>query len=228
VFRLRGILSAGTPEVDDTYALVPLDVMQDWLGLGEGVTDVVIRARRHEATDDIYQRLSAALPSGVYEVLRWMDIDPMVQQWIEFADVYTYVILMIVVAVVLAEVLNTMLMALHERVREFGLMEALGTRKVQLFAMMLVEGVILVMAGGGTGYVLGAGVALYFARDGIDLSGFADAFTFMYMSPVVTPVISPASAVKIIGVTLVAALLASVYPAWKATRLNPVEAMREI
>ena len=228
VFRLRGILRAGTPDVDRSLALVPLATAQSWLELGDGVTDVVVRAARHDATEGIRERLSAALPPHTYEVLRWMDIDPMIQQWLDFSDVYTLFILLPVIAVVLAEIVNTMLMALYERVREFGLMEALGTTKRQLFAMVLAESVLLVMVGGVAGYVLGGAIALHFARVGIDLSGFADAFTFLYMSPVVRPELSFKAGVMILATTLAAALAAGVYPAWRATRLDPVAAMREL
>ena len=152
----------------------------------------------------------------------------MVEQMLEFADVFTYVILAIVGAVVLAEIVNTMLMALHERVREFGLMAALGTRGAHLFAMLLWEGVILVVAGGAAGFALGAAAALFFGRVGIDLSAFADAFSFFYMSPIVYPVLTPDTSAKIIGAVLISAVLAGLYPAWRATRLNPVEAMREV
>ena len=228
VFRLRGILQSGAPAVDQSLALISLPMAQQWLGIGEGVTDVVIRAFEHDMADGIQADLRAQLPPDQYEMLRWVDIDPMIQQWAEMADASTYFILMIVVGIVLVEVLNTMLMSMHERIREFGLMESVGTGKLQLFAMMMWETVILVMIGGLLGYLLGAAVSLHYASTGINISDFAEAFTFMYMDPVVHPILTMNSAAKIIGVTLSAALLAGLYPAWRATRLNPVSAMREV
>ena len=107
-------------------------------------------------------------------------------------------------------------------------MEAVGTGKLQLFAMMMWETVILVMIGSLLGYLLGAAVSLHYAGVGINISDFSEAFTFIYMDPVVHPILTVNSAAKIIGVTLAAALLAGLYPAWRATRLNPVSAMREV
>lgn len=227
MFRLRGLLRAGAPEVDRTLALIPLESGQRWLELGPGLTDIVIRVARHEATDGVRDRLAAALGED-YEVMRWMDIDPMIQQWLEFSDAYTWFFLLPVIAVVVAEIINTMLMALYERVREFGLMEALGTRKGQLFAMVLSESLVLVALGGTLGYLCGVAAALHYGKVGIDLSGFADAITFIYMNPILHPVPTAEAALTILGTGLVAALVASLYPAWKATRLNPVEAMREL
>lgn len=231
VFRLRGILYSGTPAVDQVLAVVPMNTAQVWLGLEQGVTDIVIRAHSHEVAAGLYSDIKRELNGGRFgelEVMSWIDIDPMIQQWTEMADGSMYFILMIVLAVVLVEVLNTMLMSMHERVREFGLMEAVGTGKRQIFAMMLWETVVLVMLGGAAGYGLGVVAALHYAAAGINLTQFAEAFTFIYMDPIVYPIIKLSSGIKIISVTLASALVAGLYPAWKATRLDPVTAMREV
>lgn len=227
-FRMRGTLRAGVPEIDQFAALIPLASAQSWLGIGAGVTDVVIRAYDHERTEAIAAGLSARLAADSYEVMRWYDLDPFVKQTLELSGASTVIVLGVVISVVLAQIINTMLMSFYERVREFGLMDALGTRRVQLFAMVLWEGIVLVTIGGGAGCVLGVAATLYWGQVGIDLSSFAEATSLLYMDPVMRPVLAADSIVTILVTMAITAVLAGIYPALRAARLNPVEAMRKI
>ena len=227
-FLMRGTLRAGVPEIDQFAALIPLQSAQNWLGIGAGVTDVVIRAHEHGQTEAIADRLAASLPADSYEVLRWYDLDPFVKQTLELSGASTAIILAVVISVVLAEIINTMLMSFYERVREFGLMDALGTRRIQLFAMVLWEGIVLVAIGGGLGCLVGVGATLYWGRVGIDLSSFAEATSLFYMDPVMRPILTVDSIITILVTMAITAVLAGIYPALRAARLNPVEAMRKI
>jgi len=228
VFRVRGLIHSGVMDVDDMSVIVPLATAQQWLGLGKAVTDIVIRVDNFEQVTPLATQIKQALAGDGLEVLRWFDIDPMAQQWASFADAYTWVVLFIVIIVVLAEVLNTMLMSMHERVREFGLMGALGVTPAQIFAMVMWETVILVIIGGVAGFVLGGGLSLWYGEHGIDLSQFAIAFSFMYMDPVIHPLLQLDSMLRILGAALFGAMIAGLIPAWKASRLEPAHALREI
>jgi len=228
VFRVRGLIHSGVMDVDNLLALIPLDMAQHWLTLDKGVTDVVIRTNSFAAVDHVVNHLQQSLSGKQLEILRWQEIDPMAEQWTMFAEVYTWIVLLVVIIVVLAEVLNTMLMSMHDRMREFGLMAALGTGQQQLFAMVVCETLVLVFMGGILGFILGAGVSLYYGEYGLDLSQYATAFSFMYMSPIVYPELTFNGCARILVAAMLGAVLASLYPAWKAAKLNPAQAMREI
>jgi len=237
VFRVRGLLHSGVLDIDNLTAVVPLARAQQWLDMGSGVTDIVVRASNFESVDGLASRLKQRLigESGTeastkqpLEVLTWNEIDPMAQQWSEFADAYSWIVLAVVILVVLAEVLNTMLMSMHERTREFGLMGALGVRSGQMFFMVLWETVILVLLGSVLGFVLGGWAVWHYGQVGIDLSQFATAFSFMYMSPIVHPMLKVGSLIQILVAASLGALVAGLFPAWKAARLDPAAAMREV
>ncbi|RLJ18747.1 ABC transporter permease [bacterium endosymbiont of Escarpia laminata] len=226
IFFLRGILETGAPQIDRTLALIPLNAAQDWLEMGESVTDIVIRANSHDDTARLQQRFNQAFASDGYEILAWQNLDPMVRQWLEFSDAYGLIIILVVVALVLTEILNTMLIALHERQKELGIMIAIGTRKSQIFFMLLLEAVMLILLGGALGYGAGGLLVLHLSETGIDLSYFANAFKFFYMDPVILPLLTLDSATRILGTTLVAALLAGLYPAWRATKTDISQSLR--
>jgi len=228
VFRVRGLVHSGVMGVDDLIVLTPLDTTRQWLGLGSAVTDIVIRADSFDAVTPLAARLKRALDGEGLEVLRWFDIDPMAQQWADFADAYTWIVLFIVIIVVLAEVLNTMLMSMHERVREFGLMAALGVKPGQVFAMVVWETIVLVLIGGAAGFAIGGGLSLWYGEQGIDLSQFAIAFSFMYMDPVIHPLLQLDSILRILSAAIFGAMIAGLIPAWKASRLEPSHALREL
>jgi ABC-type lipoprotein release transport system permease subunit len=226
VFYLRGIVHAGAPQIDRALALINIDSIQQWLDLEESVTDVVLRARSHDASADVQRRFATDLDLEQFEVMGWQDLDPMVEQWLKFSRAYGLILILVVAALVLVEVLNTLLMALNERTRELGILSALGTRGRQLFIMVLLEGLILIGLGAVLGYALGALTVAWLAADGVDLGAFANAFRFFYMSPVIHPLLTLESALRILGTTALAALLAGLYPAWKASGIRLQDAAR--
>ncbi len=228
VFRVRGLIHSGVMDVDDLTVLVPLSMAQQWLGIGNAVTDIVLRLDRFEQVTPVAKTVESRLSKEGVEVLRWFDIDPMAQQWADFADAYTWIVLLIVIIVVLAEVLNTMLMSMHERVREFGLMGALGVKPAQIFTMVVWETIILVLVGGAAGFAIGGGLSLWYGEQGIDLSQFAIAFSFMYMDPVIHPLLHADSLLHILTASLCGAIIAGLIPAWRASKLEPAGSLREL
>jgi ABC-type lipoprotein release transport system permease subunit len=226
VFYLRGIVETGAPQIDRTLAMIPLNTTQEWLGMGDAITDIVVRAGQHEDTDQVVSYFTQQLPAQRYEIMPWQALDPMVRQWLEFSDAYGLVIILVVVILVLVEIVNTMLISLHERTKELGVIAAIGTTRLQIFTMLLLEAVLLIFIGAALGYLLGSLLVYGLSGPGIDLSRFANAFQFFYMNPVIYPDLTQDSALRILGTTLIAALLAGVYPAWRATRLSISKALR--
>jgi ABC-type lipoprotein release transport system permease subunit len=217
-FLVRGILCPTGPQVDRGLGVVSLATLADWLGLGDDLTDVVVRL--DERAGDVAGALEVRLAPLGYEVVTWQELDPVVSQWVSFSEAYGVVVVLIVVALVVLEVLNTMLMAHQERRQELAVMLSLGTRPPELFRLVLLEAMLLVVLGAVLGYALGALAVQLTQGAGIDLSGYADALEFFYMSPVIHPRLTTETELRIMFTTLVSALVAGVYPAIKAARVE--------
>ncbi|MET0051792.1 MAG: FtsX-like permease family protein, partial [Candidatus Thiodiazotropha sp.] len=163
VFYLHGILETGAPQIDPTLALITLNGAQHWLQMGDAVTDIVFRADEHDQTEQLYRAFVQQLSDTKYEIMPWQELDPMVRQWLEFSDAYGFVVLFVVILLVLTEILNTMLISLHERQKELGVMVAIGTNRRQVFMMLLLEAVLLILIGAILGYAVGSLIVMSLA-----------------------------------------------------------------
>ena len=125
-------------------------------------------------------------------------------------------------------IINTMLMAVFERMREFGLLKALGMKPVRILRSVLIESGIILVMGVIAGNLLAIGSILLVAAHGIDLTALSTGFEFAGMSSVIYPDIVLRDVLMANGVTLILGLVVSAYPAIKASRITPVEAMAHV
>ncbi len=126
-YRVSGLLDTGSDEIDKGIALITLKAAQDLFVLGNRISEFTVKVASHEEVDAVAAQLRRDLSSGDYEVLTWKQISPILVQWIEFDVAFINLLLAIVLLVVAAGILNTLLMGILERVREFGIMMAIGT-----------------------------------------------------------------------------------------------------
>jgi len=234
LFRLTGILETGTREVDEVVAYTTLEAAQRAFGMAGAVTQIGIVAEPGVEAEDLAGRVRAALAAAgagqELEVLSWREAVPEMVALIEIDDALGYLFLGVVYAIVLFSITNTFLMAVKERVRELGLLGALGMPGRRIGRLLLRETVLLTalamavgLAIGYTGHRIIASVGIDIASMGVEemeMSGVD--FGQMVMYSTIVP------ARWIIGsvVIAVATVASAVYPAWRAARLEPAEAMR--
>ncbi|MBF0217296.1 MAG: ABC transporter permease [Candidatus Omnitrophica bacterium] len=225
-YRICGLLDTGAEEMDKGLAIVTLRAADQLFVLDGKVSEFAVRAGSLEKTDKITASIKRSLDPLKYEVLSWKEISPSLLQWIQFDVAFSDFLLLVILLVVAAGILNTLLMGILERVREFGIMLALGTKRRQIVLMIGIESLILGLAGIAAGFALGAGSSGYFAVHGINLSSFSAALDEYYTGSVIYPRISYGYPVIYGTIVLITSLIVSIYPAWRAARLNPVEAIR--
>jgi len=225
-FRLVGIIDSGEMGIDRGLAIIPLPFMQRMLGMEGEVSEWVVQLSPQQL-EAVTARLRQALDER-YEVLRWYDMYPMMKQWVDLENGFYYIFLSIVLIIVAAGIMNTVLMSMLDRIHEFGVMLALGCSRRRLAGMVLSESAILGLIGIGVGTLIGLALVGHFHGAGIDLSREMDTISRFYVDPVVHTEINTDHLADTVVAVLVAALLAGIWPALRAARLEPVEAIHHV
>lgn len=233
LFRVRGIFRTGSPDIDAFTALVHIDAAQELYDAADPATQVAVHLpddrRVPERTEQVLAAVASVADTGATEVLPWQQAIPEIVEFIQLDKRYANGIWLVLGVIVAMGVVNTVLMSVLERVREFGVMMAVGLRPARLARMVMLEGLLL----GAVSAAIGIGIGLLatwpLMSIGIDFSG-AYGETMEAGGIPVNMIIYPEIdwerlfIYPVVGVLF--ALLASVYPAWKVTRLEPIQAIR--
>ncbi|VCJ27905.1 ABC efflux pump, inner membrane subunit [Burkholderia pseudomallei] len=225
-FPVRGIFRSKIDDLDGFVAVMPLALVREFLSAPQGATAIAMRLRERTALSESSATLAARLGNR-YEVVGWPRLLPMVAVSARFHEVTTYIVLLVFFVVVVAAVANPVLMSVMERTHEFGIMLAVGMSRSRILRLVLYESILLGMAGLIVGNALGWTVTGYFGKAGIHLHAFeAGLRTMPGLSDVVYPVLSIERGVVLSVAVFIIAGLAALYPAVKAVRLRPVDAIR--
>jgi ABC-type lipoprotein release transport system permease subunit len=159
-------------------------------------------------------------------VLDWNELIPGLRQSIEMDLISGLIFYLLLVLVVAFSILNTFLMAIFERTREFGVLMALGTTPGRLTKVLLIESMTMTLLGIVGGIMIGSLITLYFQTYGFDISGASELLNQFGISGRIYPKLTWLSAISGPLAVLVITFLAALYPAIKVRKLQPVEAMR--
>ncbi len=224
--QLVGIISSGEMGIDRGLAIIPLGFMQQMTDMQGMLSEIVIQLPK-QRLEAVTAQLKKTLGEP-YEILRWYDMYPMMKQWVELENAFYYIFLSIVLVIIAAGIMNTVLMSMLERIHEFGVMMALGCGRARLAGMVVIESLLLGMAGVVVGMLVGLLLVYYFHGAGIDLSGQMDSVARFYLNPVIHTEIDTNHLLDTVMAVLSAAIAASIWPAIRAARLEPVEAIHHV
>ena len=229
VATVVGIVDAGIDGIDRGVAQVPLRWFQDMFSMGDHGHSVVIRLPSLGEVPAAMATLETALSDrDSLEVLDWNALQPGLQQAItsDMASAwFTYVVLIVLVAF---SVLNTQLMSVLERTREFGVMLALGMRPGQLARLVAMESLLMALLGLALGVFFGWILTAYLAVVGFAYPGMDELMARFNMPGRMYPEVSLLSLLWGPAVVMLGAMIAAIYPALRLFRLAPVQAMRAV
>jgi ABC-type antimicrobial peptide transport system permease subunit len=202
-----------------------MPVAQQMLKLRKSISEVSIILPVNQEADQVATALRTALPSSDYEVQSWQELLPLVTAVLKMYDGFIFLWFLVVFIAMGFGIVNTTLMAVFERMREFGLLKALGMKPWWIIREVLTESFFLLILAMVIGNSLGFLSVFALSGTGIDLSSLAAGLEFVGMSRVIYPIIQGKDVIMANVVVFILGLLVSVYPAVKASKFTPVEAM---
>lgn len=224
LFRVKGIFHMGIREADQGLAYIPIDNARQLLGLGAAVHEIALRfkslAMAGDASLPFWQRYSG---SG-NEAIGWREIVPQLDSVIRMSALSTGITMLLVFGIVALSIMNSLFMSLYERMFEFGILRAIGTRPVRLASIILLEAVSLSSISILIGLILGFGVTQFFSVYGIDYRGIE--FADITITELLYPVMNIRQFTVFPIAIMLFSILAALYPAVFAARLTPSRAMR--
>jgi len=222
LFTVRGIFTTGTSTYDKGIVLLPLAKAQAFSGAEDRASFIFVLLKDREQTAAV----AAAIQSPNYQVKTWQELNEILVLLEDFSNAYIFIINLIVIGVVATVIVNTLLMSVFERTREIGILTAIGMKGRQIIALFLTEAGMLAIGGLGLGLLLGWGISTYFGNVGVyfgdlGISGF-------YIGDRIYPYLTLQATINLTITSLIITLLASLYPARMASRMEPVEALHGV
>jgi len=168
-----------------------------------------------------------SLLSNLYDhltVSNWQQLEPQAAAMFVMADTAIYLMFVILMSALMFGLVNTLVTAVMERIRELGMLRALGMRPSHVVLQVVLESSGLMLVGVGLGSLLGMAL-VYLLQDGIDLTQWAEGVQSVGMRSTLVPMLRGADIGLVVTMSLVMGVLASLYPAIRAVRIKPLEAL---
>jgi ABC-type lipoprotein release transport system permease subunit len=225
VFRLTGLYRVSNSVYEKSSVFIKNTDLKKLTGLPDSsYHQMIIKINDLEQTESITDALAGKLPD--MEVISWKKLSPELAMMTDMVQQFYLIFGLIILAALAFGIINTMLMVVLERTRELGVLTAIGMNKKKVFSMIMLESVFLSLIGGVIGMILSYLVVRLTAHTGIDLSQYAEGFGALGYSANVYPKISAGFFVIVTILIIITGIISSIYPAMKALKLNPVEAIR--
>ena len=233
LLRVVGIFRNGVPEIDQAVVHIPLQTAGEWLGSERDVTNVGVVLTDSSAVAAVSAHLETTLVDpigrGDARVMGWRAANPALAAAIAIDDFGNYLVFGILFIIIAFGIVNTVLMSVLHRHREFGVLQALGLTPGQTGTIVLIEGLTLTAVSGFTGVCIGLLVTWYFFGDGLDMSAlFGEEMTFsgVVIDPVIVPLFRVVRIAQVLTFILFIGAVASIYPALRAATIDVAEAMK--
>lgn len=226
VYRVVGIFEMPSASMNESIAYINLVDARTLFNMGGDLSQIAVMLRHSDVLDETQAELQRLLGTDRYEVRTWRDGNRVTVQWAEMFEVVIIIFVVVIFLGAAFGIVNTMLMAVFERTREFGILRAVGTTRWALFRMVIYEAFFISAIGTVLGFLITLILHVVWLRHGLDLSIFAESLASFGADAVIMPEWRIDFILQTVIVVFFMGILAAVWPAVRAARLQPAETMR--
>lgn len=225
VFKVRGIYKTSNSAFDALNAFVERKRLNNYTGLSDSeVHEIAVLSTDNETGVIVAEKISEYFPEQ--DVMSWRRLSPEIAMFTDFSKVMGSIYVGIILFALAFGVINTMLMSVLERVKELGMLMAIGMNKRRVFYMIMLESVFLTLTGAVVGMVASAVIVHILGITGINFEVWSEGFEALGYAAIVYPKVTWYNYIVITVMVIITGMISSIWPARKALRLNPVEALR--
>jgi len=233
LFRIIGIYRSHTAEFDKVFVYVPIENARTILGLGDNVSEIAIITNNSDSTLSYKKQLvsamkNAGVESNEVEVSTYQELLAMIMYLIDIWKQTSIIIYLIIALAVLFGVINTMLMSVFERVNEIGVLMSIGMRNSGIFRMIILEAFMMGVVGTLIGFGIGVLIYLPLSNNGINLGMYSESMQTFGLNNIIYPALDSNVIINSIFIMPLATAVGAIYPARKAMKLQPTDAMRHV
>ena len=226
-FTVEGIFKSPSSTYDKSAVYTTIPAARKFLHLGNNIHEIAIIASNFKDTEKIQKEISASLGEK-YEVLTYREILPLLVYQLDIYEQLMLFMNLIVDVALIFLIINTMLMAVFERVREIGILMAIGMKSRKIYSMIVVEAFILGLFGGFIGLAVGLAIHVPLSYTGINLGLFSEGLESFGVGAMIYPTISIETTMETVLLMPLVAIIAALYPAYRATKLEPIESINYV
>ena len=226
--NVKGFFQTPVQDYDNSVVYMGIKRLQTITGLGDNVSEIMVIAKKKEIVDSVKQRLVKGIRGGSLEILSWKDMAPNLVSAISLIDKILYIYYAIFFITVVFSIANTLIMSIMERFHEIGVMKSIGTRPSQIFFIIMFEAINLGAVGLASGLIFGVGLVTILSFTGIDFSIFMEAMRQWGAGSIVYPFVYLKDFIVTILVVEFTTVIAAIYPAVKAARIKPLDALHYV
>lgn len=231
-FKIVGIYKTANDLFDGSSVFVRRKDLAAVLNVHpQRIHEVAIRLKNNASTDKVIRQIKKDFSTQVMQkqivVQSWKQIDPLLQSMIEMMNMFSYIFMMVILVALAFGIVNTMIMAIMERTREFGMLMALGLNKKKTFSLIMLETLFLSLAGAVFGVVVSLLIVHHYAVTGFDLSAMGKGMNSIGYSAIVHFRVDTDFYLTTIFMVIFVAIISAISPARKALKLQPANAIRD-